>query len=161
MLLTQSINHPDRRLSASLITPGMNRDNSNADGIMSAPFALKVTSEPTDRRDHTGNCVPQHSGAVIEPHLIVELSGQIKDDVRFNAFAEWRLSPGGHLHRALGEEMNRQDGEYGSVDFKWEDIRITEAGIYSFHITVYEATPDGPAGLLYVADVESMEFTVA
>lgn len=160
MLLTQSIDQSERRLSTTLITPGMNYHNSSVDGVLPAPLELKVTSEPTDRRDHRGSCVPQHSGAVIEPHLIVELFGHIKDDVRFNAFAEWRLSPGGHLHRALGEEMHRQDGECGSVDFRWEDIRITDAGVYSFHITVYEATPDGPAGLLYVADVESMEFTV-
>lgn len=117
-------------------------------------FALEFLHEPAEKRH------PHQSGAILEPHLVVRLSGFVKDHVRYTAFiySNDPARPLRHGHRG-GEEVDRKDGIDGFVILKFDKLQIETAGTYRLLVTVAEAAADS-TDLPVCAEGETDEFRV-
>lgn len=131
-----------------------NTSNTVVNGGHSPPFDLNFIHEPAQKD------LPHQSGAILEPHLVVRLSGYVKDHVRYTAFIYSNDSsrPLRHGHRG-GEEVERQDGIDGFVILKFDKLQVETPGTYRLLVTVAEAAADS-TDLPVCAEGQSAEFRV-
>ena len=80
----------------------------------------------------------QTAGKVLEPHIVIEMSGTITDR-RYIAYA-YGCSGTKIVGKPSGEEVpgTMRTGPGGSVSFEFRDIRIVNPGTHSILISVLQ-----------------------
>ena len=95
-------------------------------------FSLRFTHQPSDRP------TSQTAGKVLEPQIIVEMTGTIADR-RYIAYA-YGCSGTETAGKPSGDEISgtTRTGPGGSVSFEFGDLRIANPGTHSIRVSVLE-----------------------
>lgn len=113
-------------------------------------FGLKLVHQPSDRP------TPQRAGAVLEPHIIIEMTGTISDR-RYIAYASSEAEISG---QRAGVEIWKRTGPGGCISFGFQDLRIINRGTHSIQVSILEMN-SATSGFDVCGDISTAPISVS